>query len=68
MHADSKAGGEKKNIRFSLDRSEALGLDRIGNHDAHGARAAMDRLLCTTLTERVMGFLERYDKSVYSFG
>jgi hypothetical protein len=67
MHEFNSISGERKNIGLHLYCEETMGLDFVRNHDAYGAHAAMDCLLWTTLTERVVGFLERYDKSVCSF-
>jgi hypothetical protein len=50
-----------------LDRKAAMGSYCIGGHDNHDLLAPVDHLHCTTLTELVVGFLERYDKSVCSF-
>jgi hypothetical protein len=83
MHANSTPGKEKKNgwpglnrsgfdhpalHRSALDHKDAMCPSYIPGRDAHSVPASMDRLYCATLTERVVGFLERYDKSVCSFG
>lgn len=67
MHAN-RAADEKKDRCVHNNRAETMGLHHIGSSGFHGAGDAVDRFPGATLTERVVGFLERYNQSVYEFG
>ena len=43
-------------------------FDRLGDCGSPNTSNAMDHLCGTTLTERVVKFLERYNQSVFGFG
>jgi hypothetical protein len=62
------AGDERKGTGIAHDCMETMVLDRVGGCASHDAGDAMDHLCGTTLTERVVGFLERYNQSVFEFG
>jgi|HubBroStandDraft_6_1064221.scaffolds.fasta_scaffold379464_2 hypothetical protein len=69
MHANGTAGNEREKKGFANGHIETLVLDHVGGGSSHDASNAMDHLYgTTTLTERVVGFLERYNQSVFGFG
>ncbi len=68
MHANGTAGDEKEKTVLANEGSEALVLDHVGGGGSYHESNAMDHLCVATLTERVVGFLESYNKSVFGFG
>jgi len=67
MHANRTIADEKKDRCLHNNYAETMGLDHVRNCGFHGSGNAMDRFPCATLTERVMGFLERYNQSAFGF-
>jgi hypothetical protein len=63
MHA-SGMDDERKDTGLHKDRPKAMGVGNLGCGGACGAAYALDRFSGTTLTERVLRFMERYDKSI----
>jgi hypothetical protein len=53
---------------FADNRPKTMVLDNVAGDALYCPGAAMARFPVTTLTERVVGFLERYNKSIYSLG
>ena len=68
MHANGTGGDEREKTGFANDRMERMVGNRVGGDASHDASNAMDHLCGATLTERVVGFLERYNQSVFEFG
>jgi len=68
MHANGTAGDEREKTGFANDRMERMVGNHVGGDDSHDASNAVDHLCGATLTERVVGFLERYNQSVLEFG
>jgi hypothetical protein len=68
MHANGTAGDEREKTVLANDGSAAMVFDRLGDCGSPNASNAMDHLCGTTLTERVVKFLERYNQSVFGFG
>jgi len=68
MHENGTAANEREKTGFANDLAETMLLDDVGGCASHNASNAMGHLCGETLTERVVGFLERYNQSVFGFG
>ena len=68
MHENETAGDEREEAGYANDRIETTVLDLVGGCASRDADDATDFLIDATLTERVVGFLEQYNPSVFEFG
>lgn len=55
----------KRAAALPSDHAETIDLDDVGSVGSHDASDTLDRFPCATLTECVLGFLERYNQSVW---
>jgi hypothetical protein len=72
MHMNRTNGDEKKGTTGNPGNPPVAGRNRQSSRVSRRAGHASDLFLghfpCTTLTERVVDFLERYNDSIYGFG
>jgi len=72
MHTSGTNGDEKASTIVDNGSAQKPGRDNLSRgcsrRAVHAPDHFLDRLPLATLTERVVDFLERYNKSIYDFG